>query len=540
MVAMTTLRRANNGDWFGRKAIPADVRDAYKLAYGVSREERFRLSSTTSQGQAKAEFRDWDATVSSRIEALRASGSGSSVSLTARQISALSGEWYQWYVSQHEEEPGQAEDWDSRYEMLGQARARFLGSDAIHDDIDAGESPVVRRHVRACVIELAKLPTFLADKALTLAEETYAAFVDVIEDELIASFALLRRRAGGDYTPDERLSKFANSDALVANRNVKLAGMDCWQAFEAWVKERQPAASTVGRWRGVFIALNDHFEKRDVATITDEDAIAWKGSLVTAERSAQVANDVWITAAGTIFKWLLDNKKVRANPFAGVRVATAKKVKRRERAFEPTEWKAILKAALAPPTARVKKQKAAARRWVPWLCAYTGSRPGEMTQLQGSHVYEQDGIWIINITPEGGGTVKGASFRKVPIHEHLIALGFLDFVKETGTGPLFYDPADHRAESKDPTKPVRPPYVITRQKLAEWVRQNVGVTDPDISPNHAWRHTFKRQAARVGMERRFRFAFCGHESDEVGDIYETPTLEDMAEALKTFPRYDLE
>lgn len=540
MVAMTTLNRAKNGDWFGRKAIPADVRDAYKVAYGVSREERFRRASTISQGQAKAEFRDWDATVSSRIEALRASATGSSVSLTQRQISALSGEWYQWFVSQYEENPGLPEDWDSRYDMLEEARERFQGLDFVRDnDIDMAESPVVRRHVRARVIELAKLPTFLADKALSLDEETQAAIVDVIEDELIAAFALLRRRAGGDYTPDERLSKFASSAALVANRNVKLAGMDCWQAFEAWVKERRPAASTVDRWRGVFIALNDHFEKRDVATITDEDAIAWKATLVTAKRSAQVVNDVWIRAAVTIFGWLLDNKKVRANPFSGVRVAAAKKVKQRDRAFEPSEWKAILTAALAPPSARMKKQKAAARRWVPWLCAYTGSRPGEMTQLQGSQVYQQDGIWIINITPEDG-TVKGASFRKVPIHEHLVALGFLDFVKETGTGPLFYDPADQRAESKDPTKPVRPAYVIARNKLAEWVRKDVGVTDPDISPNHAWRHTFKRQAARTGVERRFRFAFCGHESDEVGDIYETPTLEDMAEELKKFPRYELD
>ena len=222
MVAMTTLNRAKNGDWFGRKAIPADVRDAYKVAYGVSREERFRRASTISQGQAKAEFRDWDATVSSRIEALRASATGSSVSLTQRQISALSGEWYQWFVSQYEEDPGQPEDWDSRYDMLGEARERFQGMDIVRDnDIDTAESPVVRRHVRARVIELAKLPTFLADKALSLDDETYSAFVDVTEDELIAAFALLRRRAGGDYTPDERLSKFASSTALVANRNVK-------------------------------------------------------------------------------------------------------------------------------------------------------------------------------------------------------------------------------------------------------------------------------------------------------------------------------
>jgi integrase len=79
--------------------------------------------------------------------------------------------------------------------------------------------------------------------------------------------------------------------------------------------------------------------------------------------------------------------------------------------------------------------------------------------------------------------------------------------------------------------------VIALNKLAEWVRKDVGVTDPGISPNHAWRHTFKRIAARAGMERRFRFAFCGHEDGDVGDQYETPTLQDMAEELKKFPRY---
>jgi hypothetical protein len=52
MVAMTSLTRAKNGDWFSRKAIPADVRDAYAKAHGVAREERFRLPSTVSQAKA--------------------------------------------------------------------------------------------------------------------------------------------------------------------------------------------------------------------------------------------------------------------------------------------------------------------------------------------------------------------------------------------------------------------------------------------------------------------------------------------------------
>jgi integrase len=87
-------------------------------------------------------------------------------------------------------------------------------------------------------------------------------------------------------------------------------------------------------------------------------------------------------------------------------------------------------------------------------------------------------------------------------------------------------------------KPVRPAWVKSREKLAEWVR-SLGVTDANISPNHAWRHTFKRRAARAGIERNVRDAICGHKLRDVGDKYEAPTVEDMAVELQKFPRYAL-
>lgn len=537
MVLMTTLRKAKNGDWFGRKAIPHDVRDAYASAYGGGREERFRRPATLSLGNAKVDFRDWDAEISQRIEVLRARMTDAAVRLTPRQVSTLTGQWYAWFIAQHEEEPGAPEDWLSRLDMLEAAYDRF--NIGFPDDERRELGVAARRHIDAKLVELGKVETFLAEQAMSLDENTRRAFLDALEDEVPAAFNVLRRRAGGDYAPDPRLARFAQGGSLSTNGNRKLAGMNGWEAFEAWVNERQPAAATIDRWRGVFLSFNEHFKDRDVATISEEEAIAWKNTLVTEKRSAQSANDVWLRAVITVFNWLATNKKLKTNPFEGVRIAGPKKVKRREKEFVQEEWQAILKAALAPPPPRLKAEKAAARRWVPWLCAYTGSRPGEMTQLHGSSVKQHNGIWIIDITPEDG-TVKGASFRKVPIHEHLIEQGFLDFVEKVGDGPLFYDSDDNRAVSKDPTKPVRPPYVIARNKLGEWVRNDVKVDDPDIRPNHAWRHTFKRKAARVGMEKRFRTAFCGHETDEIGDIYETPTIEDMAEELKKFPRYVLE
>jgi hypothetical protein len=52
-------------------------------------------------------------------------------------------------------------------------------------------------------------------------------------------------------------------------------------------------------------------------------------------------------------------------------------------------------------------------------------------------------------------------------------------------------------------------------------------------------HTFKRRAARAGIERRIRFGFCGHTSKDEGDQYETPNVEDLAVEDRKFPRYEI-
>jgi hypothetical protein len=75
-VVMTSLTRARNGDWFSRKGIPVDVRPAYKAAFGVSFEERFRRPGSLPAIRAKQEFREWDAMITSRVESLRAARRG--------------------------------------------------------------------------------------------------------------------------------------------------------------------------------------------------------------------------------------------------------------------------------------------------------------------------------------------------------------------------------------------------------------------------------------------------------------------------------
>lgn len=48
-----------------------------------------------------------------------------------------------------------------------------------------------------------------------------------------------------------------------------------------------------------------------------------------------------------------------------------------------------------------------------------------------------------------------------------------------------------------------------------------------------------RRAQRAGIEAGMGDAICGHSPRTVADEYETPSPEDMAAAMKKFPRYEV-
>ena len=260
---------------------------------------------------------------------------------------------------------------------------------------------------------------------------------------------------------------------------------------------------------------------------------------MTAKRSARVVKKTWLNAVNTIYRWAAAHKHVSRNPFADVNVTVPKKRSGRDTlAFHTSEAQTILEAALAIKDTSTPDERC--KRWVPWLCAYTGARSGEITQLRGADVTERDGIHAIQITPNAG-TVKSGKARIVPLHEHLIAQGFLKFVARHGNGPLFYNPNPSKrsaTSAADPTKQKKPRAAQARQRLAKWVR-SLGVTDTNIGPNHAWRHLFKRIAARAGITERMSDTITGHAHKSEGARYGAPTIEDMAAALKRFPRYKL-
>ena len=538
---MTALTHNTSGEYVARKGIPKDVRKEYVQLYGGKGwEARLTLPAHLTEAEAKAKHGEWLAEIETRIERLRAAAKGKGQPLTQVQAHALAGQWYRWFTQQYEENLGTPKRWRELQDTLvwnviyPHAPTEFLENPAADPTWEWAKAPDVRKAVRPEIAQEARVASFLASEGIALNTDAYALFVDAVADNLPHALTLLERRAAGDYSPDTTPESFP---PFVFGSAVQASGIGCWELFEAFVKAKQPADTTVQRWRAVFLEMERKFANVGANGISEDNARWWVRGLINDERSALTVREVWLSSSRSVFRWGVDQKHVSQNPFASVKVDVPKQVQTREtgKSFTPEEARTILRAALACDKPETPQDRA--ERWVPWLCAYSGARSGEVTQLRGSDIERRGRFYVMKLTPDAG-PIKTRKTRVVPLHEHIIAQGFLEMVRQVGKGALFYNDNTPQRVSADPLKPSRSRAATARAHLGEWVRE-LGVSDPELSPNHAWRHTFKQIADRVGIPEKTHDAITGHAPASEGRKYGAPTVEDMAKALRKFPRYKL-
>ncbi|MTK63020.1 MAG: hypothetical protein F8N15_00355 [Methanobacterium sp.] len=152
-----------------------------------------------------------------------------------------------------------------------------------------------------------------------------------------------------------------------------------------------------------------------------------------------------------------------------------------------------------------------------------------MVQLRKEDMRRVGDIWMMSITPEAG-TVKNSEARDVVLHDQLVELGFPEFVASCAPGHLFLTPA--------PDGSIRGPWRIAKNQVTEFVRPVV--TDPNVAPNHGWRHRFKTVGMEVGMIPRILDAIQGHKPRTTGDTYGDVTPRILAQEIGKHPRYEVE
>src|SRR5262245_25008705 len=315
---MVTPRRSRSGSVKARKVIPKDVREDYARLYGVASEAKLTVPAGTPAHEAKILASEFLAEVETRIATIRAAQRGEGQSLSQRQAFALAGEWYVWYVGRHEENPGTPKYWRDLWDVLISQLEEHAPEQVLENawkDLEWTRQREVRAGIRPVIADEAKTAQFLASKGLVLTNDAQASFLDCVLDEFIAAIIRLERLASGNYEPDERLSQFPRFEGGTVRAKQKTTP---WTLFDAWVTARKPAASGVDRWRVVFLDLEKCFGSAD--DISEDAAREWARKLVTPKRGARTVNDVWVTAARTVFAWAVREWLINFNPFLNAKV----------------------------------------------------------------------------------------------------------------------------------------------------------------------------------------------------------------------------
>ncbi|MBZ9705695.1 site-specific integrase [Mesorhizobium sp. ESP7-2] len=529
--------------------IPADLRDrmvGMKLAVPIGGETAFvtitpktesiRFSLKTGDPSA---VKNRQADAAAYLEQIfRSLREDKPVALTHRQAVALSGELYRAWASDY--------DHRSTISFVQNADGTVERDDSLDLDLlEAGYASIVKKLGRlkedgdAPAVENALGP--LVDRLLlahSIPAIDPASRPMVLREFLKAlreGMEVRQRKAGGDYSPDPRSERFPEWKAPGRPQtapSVSLTGL-----VESWWQEAKASgltASTHESYRKAAATLAAFLKHDDASRVTADDLVRFKDHLLVTVNpktdrtlSAKTVKDSYLSGLRSVFSWAVNNRKMGANPATGITIKVGKQRRLRESWFTPREVTAILTAsANAKKGPKEKPQRHGLMRWVPWLCAYTGARVGEIVQLRKEDVRQEGKHWIITITPEAG-TVKDKERREVPLHPHLVETGFPAFVKAAADGHLFMWSGTDRSAWR-----------TAKNRLTEFVR--TVVKDPNIQPNHAWRHTFKTMGSEAGIQDKVLDAICGHDPRTVGEGYGGVTLVTKVKAMDAFPRFKID
>ena len=153
-------------------------------------------------------------------------------------------------------------------------------------------------------------------------------------------------------------------------------------------------------------------------------------------------------------------------------------------------------------------------RWIPLLAFYTGARLNELAQLHVDDVINGKIPYIdINANTPDKKLKNATSVRIVPIHPHLIALGFLKFAKEQQSKHqkrLFPELPLHKKNGYG--------FMVTK-RFHHYLREVVGIKEK-TKVFHSFRHTFLNTLKQEEVELEHRSELAGQRCKGVGaEVY---------------------
>jgi len=309
-------------------------------------------------------------------------------------------------------------------------------------------------------------------------DDSRVRFLPALRDTIRDAAITLPRHASNDFRPDEIVQRFG----VAANKPV--GGVTLRRLMDDYMSDPgvKRNSKTLLTYRILFEALEELIGPDKMATeITRDDCKRVRDLLMTLPKNARKhypqrslreaarlakVDGKPLMAPGTVnsylinqsslFNWAVEEHIVERNPAKGLLIVDPIKSKDKKKPVPLVDLPVLFQMPLytgcrddengyATPGPNHPRR---GRFWVPLLSLFHGLRQGEACQLHNEDVRQIGGVWCLILSEENPEDMEQedrkrikteAGERFVPLHEELIAMGFLDFVKEnhTNTRRLF-------------------------------------------------------------------------------------------------------
>jgi integrase len=273
----------------------------------------------------------------------------------------------------------------------------------------------------------------------------------------LEALARVVERDEGDFSGKPEHPLLAELEAI-PEEEPPVPLRDLFDRYVTELKANGKGIEAEKRWRPVLDDLIAFARTMDARKLTKKTILEWKDAKLK-NLSPRTVKDVYLTAINAVLNWAVSNDLLEDNPAKTVKLRVAPKAQLRPKGFTREEATRILKFTLSyvarqsgNPQTQEKPQTSAAKKWASLICAFTGARISEVTQLRKQDIRLEGGVYVMRIAPDAG-KVKTRQYRDVPLHDQIIAKGFIDFVNGSDDGPLFY-PVTKGKRAADPAQTV--------------------------------------------------------------------------------------
>jgi integrase len=249
----------------------------------------------------------------------------------------------------------------------------------------------------------------------------------------------------------------------------------------------------------------------ELRSLTLVQIVKEAGSEYSGRTLSDSAINKHLSVISSVLQWAANNSYFSNNWHNPVRGKTIKRkgLKQDRMPFTEVDLHKIFSSDIYTKQSRPKGGCGEAAYWIPIVGLYTGMRLEEIGQLLITDIKQESDIWYFDINDSGGKQLKNkSSIRRVPIHQNLLDLGFIDYIDSLEGMQLF------PLLKKDK-------YGKLTQNWSKWFGRHIrriGITDKS-KVFHSYRHGLKDALRNADVDEAISDAITGHSSVSVGRSY---------------------